>query len=82
MKSTNEPKKHTETSLIRFDTYRGLSQSEENKFMWHTVSIRAMRQFRKRVTMRRVGRRWEWRGRTWEIEWKLCVVNARTVSRG
>ena len=28
MKGTNEPKEHTETELIRFDTQRGLSQSE------------------------------------------------------
>ena len=33
MKGANKPKEYTETELIRFDTYGGITQSEENKCM-------------------------------------------------
>ena len=32
--STNKPKEYTETLLIHFNSSGGLSQSEEDKFMW------------------------------------------------
>jgi hypothetical protein len=33
MKDQNEPKEHTETLLMLFDTHGGICQSKENKFM-------------------------------------------------
>ena len=33
IKGTNKPKEYKETTVICSDTYRGLSHSEENKYM-------------------------------------------------
>ena len=46
MRVTN---KHTETLLIRFNTHGGLSQSDENKYMWIQCKAGVMWQFRIRA---------------------------------